>query len=371
MYLSFWEYKTWLTAIDFTVIGSGIVGLSTALELRKRFPKAKILIMEKGVLPQGASTKNAGFACFGSISEILSDLEKHSEEEVKHLVAMRLKGIQLLRKNLGDNAIGYEQHGGHEIFLDTQTDLFEKCLGKLPSINQLLCPVFKEDPFVLTENRFGFRGIKERYITQKVEGQIDTGKMMQSLLRRVHQENILLLNGVALTSFSEKQDSVHLLTDRFECKTNKLLITTNGFARKFIKADIQPARAQVLVTQPIDHLNIQGTFHFDEGYYYFRNIDNRVLFGGGRNLDFKTEATTTFGQTELVQSQLEQLLREVILPETDFEVEQRWSGIMGIGAQKKPIVKQLSNNVFCGVRLGGMGVAIGSSVGQELAAMLY
>ena len=43
---------------------------------------------------------------------------------------------------------------------------------------------------------------------------------------------------------------------------------------------------------------------------------------------------------------------------------------MGVGSQKKPIVKQLSNNVFCGVRLGGMGVAIGSSIGKQLADLL-
>ena len=53
-----------------------------------------------------------------------------------------------------------------------------------------------------------------------------------------------------------------------------------------------------------------------------------------------------------------------------FEIEHRWSGIMGVGQQKKPIVKQLSNNVYCGVRLGGMGVAIGSLIGKELADLI-
>ena len=64
MNLSYWEIKTWFTKVDFTIVGSGIVGLSTALWLKNRFPKSNILILEKGILPQGASTKNAGFACF-------------------------------------------------------------------------------------------------------------------------------------------------------------------------------------------------------------------------------------------------------------------------------------------------------------------
>jgi hypothetical protein len=58
------------------------------------------------------------------------------------------------------------------------------------------------------------------------------------------------------------------------------------------------------------------------------------------------------------------------LPNQDFKIEHRWSGIMGVGANKKPIVSQLSENVYCGVRLGGMGVAIGSLIGQELADLI-
>ena len=94
------------------------------------------------------------------------------------------------------------------------------------------------------------------------------------------------------------------------------------------------------------------------------------MFGGGRNLDFNAEETSEFGQTEIIQTQLEEILKTVILPNTNFEIEHRWSGIMGVGNQKKAIVKQLSENVFCGVRLGGMGVAIGSLVGKELADLL-
>lgn len=64
------------------------------------------------------------------------------------------------------------------------------------------------------------------------------------------------------------------------------------------------------------------------------------------------------------------LLKTTILPQTPFEIDHRWSGIMGVGNQKKAIVKQVSNNVFCGVRLGGMGVAIGSSIGKELSELI-
>ena len=71
---SYWEEESFLKNIDYTVIGSGIVGLTCALELRRLNPNSKIIILERGFLPTGASTKNAGFTCFGSPSELLDDL---------------------------------------------------------------------------------------------------------------------------------------------------------------------------------------------------------------------------------------------------------------------------------------------------------
>ncbi|MDA0177991.1 FAD-binding oxidoreductase [Mesoflavibacter profundi] len=366
MNFSYWEIKSWLTNIDFTIIGSGIVGLNCALQLKKMYPKANILILEKGMLPQGASTKNAGFACFGSLSEILDDLNTHTEVEVFNLVKKRIEGLQLLRQTLGDTTINYQAFGGYELFTEND-NLFENCLSKKQDINNLLKPLFNADVFSVKDNSFNFKNIKNQYIFNAFEGQIDTGKMMSALLQKAQSKGIKILNNITVENFTEDQNMVKIKTNQFEFSTSKLMIATNGFASQLNIPNVKPARAQVLITKPIKDLHIKGTFHLDQGYYYFRNIDNRILFGGGRNLDFKTEETTEFAQTKIIQNKLETLLKTTILPETDFEIDQRWSGIMGVGKQKKAIVKQLSNNVFCGVRLGGMGIAIGSLIGKELA----
>lgn len=368
MNYSYWELKEWFTNIDFTIVGSGIVGLNCALQLKKQHPKAKIVILEKGMLPQGASTKNAGFACFGSMSELIDDLNTHTEQEVFNLVDKRWKGLQLLRQNLGDKNIDFQQNFGFEL-CENET-FFEECIAKKNEINQLLKPIFKTDVFSVSNNTFNFQKVYRKYIVNNFEGQIDTGKMAYELLHKVQSVGVKILNNITLENFIEVDDKINVKTNRLDFYTNKLLIATNGFSSSIIDEKVQPARAQVLITKPIQNLPIKGTFHLDKGYYYFRNIDNRILFGGGRNLDFKNEETSEFGQTEIIQNELEKILKETILPNTNFEIEHRWSGIMGVGNQKKAIVKQISNNVFCGVRLGGMGVAIGSLIGKELAELV-
>lgn len=370
MHLSYWELQNWFTDVDFAIVGSGIVGLHCALALREKFPESKILVLEKGMLPQGASTKNAGFACFGSISEIIEDLKTHNEEEVIELIQKRWNGLQLLRKNLGDQAIDFKPYGGYELFLKDDESTYNECLQKLPFINDLLKPLFRNDVFSREVDRFAFQGIQQYVVFNPYEAQIDTGKMMNALLQKAAANNILILNQITVTSYNEKNNAVEVALTDFSFTTKKLLFTTNGFAGKLTDNQVKPARAQVLITEPIPDLDIKGTFHLDKGYYYFRNINDRILFGGGRNLAFEQETTTELGQTELIQNRLEQLLKEVILPNTDFKVAHRWSGIMGLGSTKKPIVEQLSENVYCGVRLGGMGVAIGSLIGQELADLV-
>jgi len=368
MNYSYWEYKEWFVNNDFVIVGSGIVGLNCAIELKERFPKAKVLVIEKGLLPQGASTKNAGFACFGSVSELLKDLENDSEEEVFQLVKKRWEGLQLLRNKLGDSHINYQHNKGYELFLNE--DVFDECESKIDFLNQLLQPLFKKEVYGIHDNTFQFKNIVPKCISNHFEGQIDTGKMVAQLLKLSQQKGIKILNNIVVESYSEDTNEVKIQTNQGDFRTSKLLFATNGFSKELLNEKVQPARAQVLITKPIQNLKIKGTFHLDEGYYYFRNIDGRILFGGGRNLDFKKEETTEFGQTELVQKELEEILKTTILPNTKFEIDQRWSGIMGVGNQKKPIVKQISNNVYCGIRLGGMGVAIGSLVGKELAELI-
>ncbi|MEM7484403.1 MAG: FAD-dependent oxidoreductase [Bacteroidota bacterium] len=371
MELSYWEHKTWFSEIDFTIIGSGIVGLNCALHLKERYPKSKVLVLEKGLLPQGASTKNAGFACFGSISEILSDLKTHTEQEVINLVQKRWDGIQLLRQTLGDKAIGFEKNGGHELFLHKDAVLYEVCLHEMELLNRILKPIFGASPFIKNDNVFRFEKIKEHCITHQFEGQLDTGRMMLALLQKCQQKGVHILNGTEVETLEDSEHTSVVKTKTFDFKTKKVFVATNGFSAKLLKNRmVKPARAQVLITKPIKNLKIKGTFHFDEGYFYFRNIDNRLLFGGGRNLDFETEATTSFGETTIIQTRLEELLAEVILPNQPIEIDQRWSGIMGVGPQKNPIIEQISNNIYCGIRLGGMGIALGSLVGKELADLV-
>ena len=367
---SYWELKQYFTEFDLIVIGAGIVGLSSAISYKNKNKKAKILILERGLLPNGASTKNAGFACFGSSSELLDDLSKNNSETIWETVLMRWQGLQILRKRLGDKGIDLNLWGGYELFDSKENKI--KSLEKIQDLNKEiyhhlgLKNCFSEYP----KNNFGFKNTKG-IILNKYEGQIDTGLMMQNLLLLAQKKGITVLNNIEIKAINDLGENVELKSINGIFKAKKVVVATNGFANELLKINnINPARAQVLITKPISQLKIKGTFHYQEGYYYFRNIKNRLLFGGGRNINFKKEETTEIGLNSKIQNHLEYLLKTMILPNTAFEIEHRWSGIMGVGNEKKPIIKPITNNVIAAVRMGGMGIAIGSKVGEIVAKIL-
>lgn len=374
-FLSHWEISEYMQGIDLLVVGSGIVGLTTAIFFKRQNPTAKVTVVERGTLPSGASTKNAGFACFGSLSELLSDLESNSIDAVFELVSNRLDGLDELRKLVGDNQLSFNPCGGFELFSETDSALFEKCVEFLPEANSKINHLksLKSTYSVVSDKigQFGFNHT-QHLIVNRHEGSINTGKMMRGLIDIARNLEIDILCGLEVTDWVEHENSVKvIINDSIEIAAGKLHVATNGFAKKLLpEADVNPARAQVLITEPIENLQVKGTFHLDAGFYYFRNVGDRILLGGGRNLDIDGETNSELEITNLIQSKLDELLSTVILPNHQVTIEHRWAGIMGVGSTKKPIIKRLSDRVTCSVRLGGMGVALGTSIGKQSAELI-
>lgn len=372
MNLSYWEQSTFLQGIDVAIIGSGIVGLNAALAIQEQKPHYKVVVLERGVLPAGASTKNGGFACFGSASELLDDLQEQPETVVWQTLKKRWQGLLQLQKRVGKSHMDLEQHGNYELFLPKDQLLYEQCLAKLPYLNQQIEATIGVKNVFDTQTPTAAMPTVKNWIRNRAEGQINTGKLMQRLLDLAHQKGILILNGVTVLALEEQAQKIQISTQNLGMLTaNKVLVATNGFATSLLP-DLQvlPARNQVLITKPIANLPIQGCFHYQKGYVYFRNIDNRILLGGARHLDLEGEQTTAFGFSENIQTYLTDFLKTVILPNQAVEIDYWWSGIMGVGTHKQPIVRQLSQRITVAVRLGGMGIAIGALVGEEGANLV-
>ncbi len=378
MEFSYWERRSFLGNAKYCIIGGGIVGLSTALNLAKKLPPEHIVVFEKSPFSGGGSTKNAGFACFGSPTEVLSDLQLMEKKECSDLIRLRFDGLKLLRRTLGDKTIAYEACGGLEFFApkeNTEENNFGHALESIPMLNAFMEEAIGEKEVYhevdRLQNQYKVAGIQGG-INNRLEGAIDTGKMMDALIQKVNDLGIRLVRGMELLKFDEVGEQVNLHFDYGKISCDRLFICTNSMSASLLpKMEVYPGRNTVLLTSPVPNLKLKGTFHMFEGYVYFRNIGDRLLLGGGRHWAGAEENTLVHGSNPKIEKRLLALLQETLLPNTDVKVDYQWSGFLGLGSKKSPIIQKVGSRSYCAVRMGGMGVAIGSEIGRRLAELFF
>jgi len=374
--ISFWEKNSFLS-YDIIIIGGGINGLSTASSIKEKYPRKSILIIERGSWPVGASTRNAGFACYGSFSELREDVQNSGIDKTLKLVELRYKGMEMHLRRLGKKNCGYEHSGGGELLFSDEHFKREE----LENYNNLLTPIFRQKVF--TENpqkieTFGFnsKGLKT-FIDNSTEGQVNTGLMMKNLWQYTSEMGVMIMNGMEVTHYLDEGNKCRVFTKHnvlkeqpvFSCET--LIITTNAFTTRFLpNADIIPGRGQVLATEPIKGLKLKGNIHFRAGMFYFRNFENRIIFGGGRHLYMEEETTTEMELNHNIHNELDNYLENLIIPGIPYKIDSRWAGIMAFGQDKMPIIERVSPNVIAGVKMGGMGLALSGVTGQQIAEMV-
>jgi len=376
--LSIWEKESFYKPVDVIIIGSGLMGLWTAYELKERTPDLDILILERSSIPTGASTRNAGFACFGSVTELLHNAEIMGAEEMLKTVQARYKGMQKIRRVLGDEKVGFEDCGGHEC-INSDYKHYSQLADKVKWLNDLLEPITKDKhSFILNNKKLATTGLTDfdALIETRYEGALHSGKLVQSLMQLAVEKGVQIMTGQAVANWEQTAINIRVYCQQHCFDTKKLLIATNGFTTQLLPAaKVEPARGQVIVTKPIDGLKLFGTFHFDEGFYYWRHLGNRVLLGGARNLAINEERTQTLETSIAIQKELERFLLTHILKDYALDpinlIEYRWAGLMGFTEDRKPQVIQVDKNIWSAICCNGMGVALAPIVAEEVAiAML-
>lgn len=372
---SFWEKESFLKS-DIIIIGGGILGLSTACSLKEKNRSLSVTLLERNIIPIGASTKNAGFASIGSFTELLDAEKKFGTDTMLQLVEKKWRGLAILDRRLGEKGMKYEHYGGFELLTEPELAVHQH----IDRMNQLLFEIFSMEVFHSTPSKvqqFTFNPeLVKDVLFNPFDGQLDAGIMMRSLFQYASSLGVHILTGANVTSIWSEKDHVsievenpHYLQSVFTC--SKVAVCTNAYTPKFFpELKITSVRGQILITEPIPDLPLKGIFYFDGGKYYFRNIGNRVLIGGGRHLDRESEKTTEFEENKYITTTLKHKLRTVALNDKNFLVHSQWQGIMGFHESQLPVISQPRDNTFAALGCNGLGLGISGSLGEELAEQL-
>ncbi|NGP89526.1 NAD(P)/FAD-dependent oxidoreductase [Fodinibius halophilus] len=359
---SFWEQGSFLDPYDLIIVGAGIVGLSSALFYKRAHPAARVMVLERGFLPKGASTRNAGFACVGSIGEHQADIKKESEDIVKERIVRRYRGLERLKEVLGEEAIGYRHCGGYEFF--TSEEAFKEVSSEVGRFNKWMEELIGEEQVYSLDRKEGYP-----VICNRLEGALHPGKMMQYLAQKVAATGIDIKWNTEVEQTTE-DGTVHVAGGP-TLKAKQILHAANGFVARLVPSlTVSPARGLVFVTNEQKELPWKGIFHHDRGYIYFRNVGQRLLIGGARNVDKKQEETDQFGANSKIKNHLVDFVDEELRLQEGWTIQHQWSGIMGFTTTKSPIVEQVDQYRYVAAGLSGMGIAIGMDVAEQAVEML-
>ena len=380
--LSIWEDQTWGGTYDLAIIGGGLVGLQAALYFTDRRPAARVIVLERDDPPAGASTRNAGFACVGSLGELAEDIDAIGFEATMKLVARRLRGLELLEARVGARSLKLDRLGNIEWFRSNESARFKGACKDLPKVNAALRMRLQlsQNPFVLVpdfQRQTSLPGAGA--ILNRLEGQLDPGAMVATLQQQAAARGVRSKRARVVGYEGSSGEFVVLLDQAEPITARGLVLATNAFTSSLTPANtttsIRPALNQVIVTEPVPGLRWTLPMHLDRGYGYVRRIGDRILVGGFRHrAGFKAQ-TDKFGLDADVGEHLRAVMQELLPPHQSQKIrvpriDYEWSGVLGLGPTRNPQVMRTTEGAIIAAGLGGMGVALGSALAHDAVSLL-
>jgi glycine/D-amino acid oxidase-like deaminating enzyme len=401
---SFWELDRYAGPWDYAVIGAGITGLNAALEIKIQEPRSRVLVLEARQTGAVASSRNAGFLCLGSPSEMCALLDAQGETAWLHWTAAKWAGIQRLLRLMGSKSLRYQKVKAYELLTPSgpfriSNFVNEQVLGRIPELNRLLdealtlslpfsnqrkrtksmtlpwsSPYFGEPIFVDQSHGWGAPGLMT--LPMAYEGQVHPMFVLDSLKRYAQNLGVVVLQGCPVQGLGPMGLGLQELVMEDQAlviQTKNIILCTNALTNSLIpRPEVIPQRGQVLVSAPLPGglpKRLMGNFHGDSGYLYFRNLGlDRLLLGGARNLDFQGEQNDQWAENSLLTEHLTHYAYDVLgLNSDELKWEQAWSGTMGFTASGVPHLQALGPGRWLVAGMNGMGMALGPEMGRRVA----
>jgi gamma-glutamylputrescine oxidase len=350
---------------DVAVVGGGIVGIATAYYLRK-FGCRKIVVLERDFVGSGASGRNAGFILSGMSEPYSRLVVGMGATGARNLMAATLENHELIANAVAEMNIECDYHRSGSLRLAT-SDVEVRELQQ--SAEQLERHGF--DAEYVAEVQDGAGRPLEGYLGAlrvPADGRLDPFAFVNGLA-----EGLSLCQGCEVEKITRTDGAVELHGRVWKIKSEMAVIAVNGYAPLldvYFQNMVFPVRGQMLATRPVrERMLEQSPYSANFGYDYFRQTaDNAILIGGLRNRFINEEVGYDDSLNPELQEGLENYLTDG-LGVAEFDVDCRWTGVMGNTIDGLPLVGALPRNssVLAAVGFNGHGFGLGMVVARDLA----
>ena len=362
MTVSVWQ-ETTAPAIqvshDAAVVGAGLVGSHLAGLLTEA--GRDVALIEARHPAAGASGRNAGMVLLGVRHSYADAVDRFGRDRARELWGLTAKNIRRMAELAKRFGVESEEVGASYIAADRAHALELEKSARLLERDGFAAEFVDGDP------------LDRGFVTTLLQPD-DFGTQPARL-------SIALAEACGATLYDNdevfdiRRDGLGLLvrTRQRVVRCEKVVLCVNGYAGlmdPFFRPLVEPARGQVLVTEPLPRMiDTLGLVH---NSCYFRQLaDGRLLIGGGR-LEYEAEERTYCDEvTPAVQGVIGRFLAKHF-PEANNGISRRWAGIHGLTPDGLPIIGRLPNEpeVYFAVGFSGYGNSMGLIAGERVMDLM-
>ena len=351
---------------DVCVIGGGIAGCSTALDLAER--GYRVVLLESRRIGWGASGRSGGQAIFGFGTSQESLVAQVGLDAARRMWDVSIEALGLLRERVAKHAIDCDLHWGHVhvAVKPRQHRELQQLQHELAETYGYGSPRFLEraDVEALLATRRYCAGLYD-----PGSGHLHPLNYTLDLARAAEAAGVTIYEDSHAISV-EPGSPVRVATDRGSVMADFAVLTRGGYVDR-LKAPsnwrIMPVGTYVVATEPLGERRVQALMRENVAVadvnfvldYFRRSADHRLLFGGRvsySGIDALDTGRATRARMLKVFPQL-----------ADVGLDYVWGGYVDITMSRAPDFGRIGPGVLYLQGFSGHGIAMAGMAGRLAA----
>lgn len=359
-------------AVDVCVIGGGLTGISSAINLSKK--GYSVILCEARKIGWGASGRNGGQLGIGMRKDQFTIEKKLGLKHAKELWSLGLEAVEDVKNLIKENEIDCHLVNGV-----MSTACFEKDIDEYK---------FEIEHMAKNYDFEGYQFFNKEKIREEINskmylaGLLNSGsyhlnplKLTLGLAKVAQKNKVKIFENTPIEKIREEGDRVQVMSKKGLIRANQVVVACNGYLDSILgskKNKFMPINNYVVATEPLGEKRarqiIKNNYavcdtRFIIDYYRFSE-DWRMIFGGGETFTSNfVKNATSFVSKRMIK----------VFPQLqNVKIDYSWGGTLAITVNRLPHFGTLMNNkVSYAFGYSGHGLALSVLAGKLIGENIH
>ena len=358
--------------VDICVIGGGLTGISSAINLSKK--GYSVILCEARKIGWGASGRNGGQLGIGMRKDQFTIEKKLGLKHAKELWSLGLEAVEDVKNLIKENEIDCHLVNGV-----MSTACFEKDIDEYK---------FEIEHMAKNYDFEGYQFFNKEKIREEINskmylaGLLNSGsyhlnplKLTLGLAKVAQKNKVKIFENTPIEKIREEGDRVQVMSKKGLIRANQVVVACNGYLDSILgskKNKFMPINNYVVATEPLGEKRarqiIKNNYavcdtRFIIDYYRFSE-DWRMIFGGGE--------TFTSNYVKNATSFVSKRMIKVFPQLQNVKIDYSWGGTLAITVNRLPHFGTLMNNkVSFAFGYSGHGLALSVLAGKLIGENIH